>query len=58
MSYQLSNPKEIAAKHIAEIRLCLSVYVPYLDPIARGQSFIGTSGEILTTMKKRFTLCS
>ncbi len=52
--YQLSNPVEIAAKtYSRDTAFAYLCVVPYLDPIARGQSFIGTSGGNLNDYEKK-----
>lgn len=51
--YELSDPKGIVEK--AQINDTLYAYlniVPYIDPIARGQSFLGTSGGNINDYEK------
>lgn len=52
--YQLSDPKGMAAKAYSKdtswAYLCI---VPYLDPIARGQSYLGTSGGNINDYEKK-----
>lgn len=53
-AYQLSDPKGIAEKAYSKdtgfAYLCI---VPYLDPIGRGQSYIGASGGTINDYEKK-----
>jgi hypothetical protein len=52
--YQLSNPQEIAAKaYTKDTAFAYLCIVPYLDPIGRGQSYMGTTGGNLNDYEKR-----
>ncbi len=52
-AYELSDPKGIVSKAYSKdtVYAFLSV-VPYIDPIARGQSFLGTSGGNINDYEK------
>jgi hypothetical protein len=53
-AYQLSDPAGIAAlAYTQDTALAYLAIVPYVDPIARGQSFGGTAGGSINDYEKR-----